>query len=735
VLAYGEPVATYRSICRFCHAGCPILVDVEDGRATRVRGDKDDPLYRGFTCEKGRQLPAQHAHPDRLLHSRRRREDGSYEPVASGEALQEIAARVQAIVAEHGPRSVAFYKGTCASRNPATGALLTAWMDAIGSPMRFDSNTIDQPGKSVALALHGRWGAPPQGFDGAGVALLVGTNPFVTLAGGLPSTDPMRSVRDARRAGMKLLVIDPRRTETAAAADQHLQPRPGEDIAILACLLNVIISEQRHDAAFVEQHVRGFDELRRAVQPYAPEVVAPRAGVRADELTAMARAFATGGRGVATSGTGPSMTGRHSTVVEYLVLALNTICGRYLRAGEALWNPGVLISPLANKAQATPPWPAYGYGEKLRVRELADAACGLSTAALADEILLDGPDKVRALFCVGGNPVAAWPDHTKTWRAMQALDLLVTIDIKMSATAKVADYVIAPRLTLEIPGSTIVSEALYYYAIGFGYPQPYANYTTAVVDPPDGSDLIEDWQVFHELGRHMGLPLRVKPMFPAPDGRDDSMTLDGSRTPTLDELLDHLYRNARVPLAEVRARAATEGGAIYESDPVFVQPADDGWTGRLDVGNSEMMAELADAQQSAWPDDDRFPLRLVCRRIVGALNSSGRDLPKMARFPYNPAYLHPDDLRDLGLAPGDDVEITSDAGSLVAIVDADPQLRRGLVSMTHAFGDVPGGESDVRKVGSNTSLLTRVDRDFDRFTGMPRMSNVAVALRPLRTGG
>jgi anaerobic selenocysteine-containing dehydrogenase len=397
-----------------------------------------------------------------------------------------------------------------------------------------------------------------------------------------------------------------------------------------------------------------------------------------------------------------------------------------------LWNPGVLISPLGAKAQATPPWPAFGYGEHLRVRGLGDAACGLSTAALADEILLEGPGQVKALFCVGGNPVAAWPDHAKTWRAMQSLDLLVTIDIKMSATAKAAHYVIAPKLTLEIPGSTIVSESLYHYAIGFGYPQPYAHYTPAIVEPPAGADLIEDWEVFYQLGRHMGLALKVRPMFPSPDGNDDSWTLDGSDRPGLDDLLDHLYRNARVPLSEVRARSAKEGGAIYDHGQVFVEPADDGWTGHLDVGNPDMMDDLSDARRSAWPTDERYPFRLVCRRIVGALNSSGRDLPKMVGQRYNPAFLHPDDLQALGLQSGDEVEIVSNAGTLEAIVAADPRLRPGLVSMTHAFGDGPGGETDIRKVGSNTSLLTRVDRDYDRFTGMPRMSNVAVAVRPRR---
>jgi len=720
---------TRPSICRFCHAGCAILVDIDDeGRPVRVRGDRDNPVYRGFTCEKGRQLPAQHRHPDRLLHSMRRGGDGRHEPIASTQAMDEIAARVSAIVAEHGPRSVAVYTGTCASRNPAAKPMMTAWMNAIGSPMRFDSNTIDQPGKAVAAAMHGMWGAPPQGFDDADVALLVGGNPFVALSGGVPNPDPVRRVREARARGLQLLVIDPRRSETAAAADLHLQPLPGEDIAIVAGLLHVIIRDGLHDTAFVADHVQGFDALRDAVAHFTPEHVAQRADIRADDLVACARVFGSARRGVATSGTGPSLAGRGSTLLEYLVMVLNTVCGRYLRAGEQLWNPGVLLPAMPHKAQATPPWPAYGYGEQLRVRGLTDAACGLSTAALADEILLEGAGRVRALFCLGGNPAAAWPDHDKTVAAMRSLDLLVTLDIKMSATATLADYVIAPRLTLEIPGTTYVSEIMYHYAVGFGLPVPYAQYTPAVVDPPAGSDLTEEWRFFHGLAQRMGLQLELAPNFPRPG--QAPWELDMREPPELDTLLEHLYRNARVPLTEVKRHPR---GAVFAADPLVVEPADPGWMGRLDVANPEMLAELAAAQSPWWPHDERHPFRLLCRRHVGALNSSGLDLPKMLTKPYNPAYLHPDDLAAMGVETGDAVEVRSETGAMLAIAEADPTLRRGLVSMTHAYGDVLAGDARFREAGSNTSRLTRVDADYDRITGMPRMSNVAVAVRAATT--
>jgi anaerobic selenocysteine-containing dehydrogenase len=708
-----------------------VLVDVDDdGRPLRVRGDRANPVYRGFTCEKGRQLPDQHTHPERLLHTMRRGAGGVYEPVTVDDAVADVAARLRAIVDAYGPRAVAVYTGTCASRNPAAKPAFMALMDAIGSPMRFDSNTIDQPGKAVAAALHGTWGAPAQSFDDADVTLLIGGNPFVALSGGIPNPDPVRRAREARARGMQLLVIDPRRTETAAAADLHLQPVPGEDIAIVAALLHVILREGWQDAAFVAAHVAGVDELRSALAPFTPEHAAERAGLTGAEIVECARRFATARRGVATSGTGPSLQGRGSTLLEYLVMVLNTVCGRYLRAGERVWNPGVLLPEVGHKAQPNPPRPAYGYGEHLRVRGLADAACGLSTAALADEMLLDGPGRVRALLCLGGNPAAAWPDHDRTVAALRSLDLLVTFDIKMSATAGLAHYVVAPRLTLEIPGTTYVSEVMYYYAVGFGLPVPYAQYAPAIAAPPPGADVVEEWRFLARVAAALGTPLEIPPNFGRPSQR--TLRIDDDRAFQLDDLLDHLYQNSRVPLARVRAH---ERGHVYDDAPVVVEPADTDCTARLDAGNAEMLVELEAAREPWWPHDDEHPFRLVCRRHVGVLNSSGLDLPRARARPYNPAFVHPDDLASVGLASGDLARVASSHGAVLAVVEADPTLRRGVVSMTHAYGDVALGDTAVRRAGTNTSRLTVVDDDFDRITGMPRMSNLPVSLEPAGAPG
>jgi anaerobic selenocysteine-containing dehydrogenase len=447
-------IRTHPSICRFCHAHCAILVDVEDGRAVRVRGDRENPIYHGYTCAKGRALPEQHSHPERLLRSQKRMRDGSHAPIEVERAIREVAERVQPLLDRHGSRSVALYTGTFSFPYPAAAPLAIAWMDAIGSTMRFTSATIDQPGKMVAAALHGRWAGGAQPFEGADTWLLVGANPTVSKSIGIPCYNPAFHLHRALRRGMKLVVIDPRRSEVAKQAAVHLQGRPGEDPTILAGMLRVVLREGLGDLDFVRENARGLDELRAAVEPFSPDYVERRADVRRGDLLLAARTFARARRGQANAGTGPNMSGR-GNLTEYLLLCLTTLCGRWLRAGERVPNPGALLPAARAKAQPVAPTAGWGFGERLRVRGLADTAAGLPTAALADEILLPGEGRVRALFCLGGNPMAAWPDQLKTDAAMRALDLLVTFDIKMSATAKLAHYVIAPRLSLEQPGMSL----------------------------------------------------------------------------------------------------------------------------------------------------------------------------------------------------------------------------------------------------------------------------------------
>jgi len=521
-------------------------------------------------------------------------------------------------------------------------------------------------------------------------------------------------------------------------ADVFLQPRPGHDATILAAMLHVILREERYDAAFCEAHVAGFDALAQQVAEFTPAFAAERAGLLADEIEHAARVFAGDPRrgdvrrGCGVAGTGPNMS-PHGNLTEYLLLALNTLCGRWRREGEHVPNPGALLPLARPKAQAMPPRAGWGKGERMRSRDLVNSAAGLPTGALADEILYEGEGRIRALICIGSNPVAAWPDQLKTIRAMERLDLLVTLDAKMSATAKFAHYVIAPTLAFEVPGISLSSEAIEQTYVAHGYPEPYAQYAPAIVDPPEGADVIPEWAFFRGLAKRMGLPLTFYPIR-AETGvlreRREAFEVPMDRMPTGDEILDGITNGSRVPLSEVRRHPH---GHVFDDLEVRVAPADPDCHDRLDVGNADMLSELEGIRREApvRVEDAAYPFRLISRRLPNAYNSTGRDIARLnARKPWNPAFLHPDDLAELGLAPGDLVEIRSPRATILGVAEPAPEVRRGVISMAHCFGDAPRDEPEgsVREIGSNTGRLIDNTDVFDPHTGIPRMSAIPVAI-------
>ncbi len=552
------------SYCRFCPNGCPILVELEDGRAVSVTGDPSNEAYQGYTCVKGRALPEQHNHPDRLLHSQRRLPDGTFEAIPSDVVMDEVAARLRDIVERHGPESVAVYFGTMVIASQLIVPFVMGFMGALGSRFMFNPNTIDQPGKDVAKALHGSWGAVHD-FDDPEVVMVLGSNPFASYLGGVPYGHPGKWLHQWFENGCDLIVVDPRRSDFAKRATLHLQPRPGEDAAILAGMVRVILSEELHDREFVDEHVSGLDTLRDVVDPFTAEWVAERAGIDADDLVSAARMLARGKRGFAFAGTGPNMSGP-GTLVEYLVRCLNTICGRWARAGDRVRVPGTLLAPQPAKAQAIAPSPAYGLTEPLPGTDQRGSVAGLPTAALPAAILHDGDTRIRALISISGNPAAAIPDQLKVVEALEALDLLVQVDITMSATAQLADYVVAPTMSLEVPSCTVLQDQLSRSFVGIGYGEPWAQYTKAVAERPPGADLLEEWEFLYGVAQRMGLDLT----FGMPGGAVPPVPLDMQHPPTTDELLDLADRGLASSTrrgAQASTRCALPRSARWRSRP------------------------------------------------------------------------------------------------------------------------------------------------------------------------
>lgn len=720
---------THRTLCRFCGALCPVIVTIEDGVPVKIIGDKNDPSYFGFSCVKGRALPEQHMDKCRLLQTQKRNADGSHSPIDSGQAMDEIAEKIQSIVKKHGPAAVAIYIGTYSGPYPAGSALAASWITALGSPMMFTSMTIDQPAKPIASAMHGKWLGGAHHFDNADTYMLVGTNPVITFYGAIPCGNPSHRLHLAKQRDLKLIVIDPRETDVAKKADIFIQPKPGMDSLILSAMLNVIINEGLFDKDFVTENVQNFDELKSAVTLVSPEFAAEKADVPAEKIIEAARTFANGKQGSAQGGTGANMSGQ-GNLTEYLLLCLNTLCGRWNKEGEIISNPGVTMPPAIPKAQPTVPMDIVSGFYPLRTRGLSQSMAGLPTAALADEILTEGEGQIKALICNGSNPMNAWPDQLKTEKALDKLELLVTTDIQMSATAKVADYVFAPKLSFEAPATHYPVEVLEEFWPVWGLGEPYGHYAPALMDPPPNSDLIEEWELYYGLAQRMGLQLSLHDN-PTSQGvarmPRSSVDMDMENKPSSDEMLALLMRDSRIPFDTLKHNPPQ----LYPED-IRVAPRDSDCNTRLNVGHPEMITNIKSLCDSAKNDGDDFPFHMISRRMINAYNSAGHYIQKLhPKQTYNPAYMHPEDLAELGLSPGDEITIDSGHATIPGIVAADDSLRRGLISMSHGWGDSPEHDTKFRTIGSNTSRLSNGEKNFDPHSGMPVMSNIPVKITPL----
>jgi anaerobic selenocysteine-containing dehydrogenase len=650
--------------------------------------------------------------------------DGSFERIDVEQAMDEIAVVLRRLISEHGPRSVANYVGTAFIVNfPITRPVAMGFSAAIGSPMQFETTSIDQPGKVVAKGLHGVWMAPATGRVDPEIVLLIGQNPIASHSG-FPMGNPGGWLAKQLAHGMKLVVIDPRRTDVGRRATLYLQPRPGNDPAILASLIHVILEERLYDREFVVENTSGLEELRAAVAPYMPGLVASVADVNADDLVQAARMYADAHRAFIAIGTGPSMNG-YSTLVEYLGMNLMTLCGHWQREGELIQNAGVTVPTRHAKAQAMPPFPAYGFGERMRVRGLSESLSGVPTATAADEILLPGAGQVRALLSCAGNPVAAWPDQHRTVRAMQQLELLVSLDVRTTQTTRFAHYVIATRMSLEVPGITYFGDLFDTLGAGLGLAKAYGQYTPRIVEPPDGSQLIEEWEFYYGIAQRLGMTLRTAPFVPTAN----PYTFDMNHKPTTEELLEAHMVDARIPLDELKRHPH---GAFFPSD-LRVAPKDEGWEGRLDLANRDMLADLdgfVATLEASCDDGQAYPFRLISRRMKDAHNSHGYLHSSLRGRLPNPAFIHPADLERLGVASGDIIEIRSPHGVILGIAKDDPSMREGVVSMSHCFGGLPDEDDDVLEIGSPVARLCSVEDSFERYSGEPRMSNIPIAIAP-----
>lgn len=695
------------SFCRICLGHCGVVLTLDDNdRLTDIRADRDDPQTLGFACFKGLQAVETHNSDKRILKPLKRQPDGSFLPIALDQALDEIAAKLKTALDEGGPEAIAGFKGGGGFFTASAVHALSDFLKTVGSRKFFTTLTIDQSAKIVALGRLGIWPAGHPPFAEADVLMLIGNNPLVSISGAnFDIRNPVKRLKDAKARGMKLIIIDPRYTETAHFADLFLQPLPGEDPTVVAGLIHIILAEGWHDQAFCAEHVGDLEALRQAVAPFTPDYVAARADVPKAKLWAAAELFARQGkRGPAGGATGPDMS-PHSNLSEHLIGVLNVICGRYLREGEPVSNPGVLAPRYPRPAQviSAPRW--WDQGPKSRIGGFGLIEGEMPTGIMADEILTEGEGRVRCIINHGGNPASSVPDQQRIVKAFKALDLLVSIEPFMTATARLSHYILPPKLQYERPDLPLFQfESMI-------YPEPYTRFTEAIAKPPAGSELVDDALIFWALAKRLGLVFDYQ-----------GTKLDMTAPPSIDALLTIAARHAPVSLEEIKRHPR---GALMPVEPQKVTPKDPATAGKFSTMPGDVAEELTSVL-AEYHGANGFSHRLSVRRHRDLMNSGGRPIATIRkRVTHNSAFINPEDMAQRGIASGDWIVIRSDHGAIRVLAQADPDLRKGVVSISHGFGGLPDEHNYIEN-GVSTNLLINGQLNRETINAMPRMSGIPV---------
>jgi anaerobic selenocysteine-containing dehydrogenase len=673
-----------------------MLITTEDGRITGVRGDRDDPFSRGHICPKGPAMRELEEDPDRLRRPLRRTRDGRFEPVTWEEALDEVTTRIASLQKKHGRSSVATYSGNPTAHNHGALLMSQVFRAVLHTKNRFDANSQDANPK--LYACHQMFGSLTSltipDVDRTSYFLVLGANPLASNGSIMTLGDVRGRLRAIRERGGRIVVLDPRRTETAEMADRHVFVRPGGDAAALLAILHVLFAEGLVDRAAVRAKARGLEDLERVARDFPPEAVAERTGITAETLREIAREFAAAPAAVAYGRVGVCLN-ELGSVASWLVEALNVVTGNFDRPGGAMFTkPAIDLAGLAKH---------LGVGGvsryRSRVRGLPEVGGMLPASVMAEEMETEGEGRIRGLVTIAGNPVLSVPNGERLSRALAGLDFMVSLDLYVNETTRHAHFILPPRFALERSHYDLLFAALAVRNV--------TKYSEPVVEPdPDTKD---DFTILRELSARLWAKRKLA-------GAPDLAQRAGERTvrgllallgDSPDRALDLLlrmgpYGDKLNPLSGglnlAKVRAAPHGidlGPLVPMARERVLTSD----GRVDLAPAPLVADVA--RVSAWlARGAPRELLLIGRRHVRSNNSWMHNVPSLVKGPDRSMLLvHPDDAEARGLTDRMRVTVTSRVGSVEARVAVSDEVAPGVVSLPHGFGHAAARDT-LRVAGS-----------------------------------
>lgn len=683
--------------CHLCEAICGLTIETRDEQIVSIKGDAQDSFSRGHICPKAVALQDIQNDPDRLRHPMRRI-GNEWQAIEWDEAFSLVAERLAEIRERHGNNAVAVYQGNPSVHNYGLMTHSNYFLGQLKTRNRFSATSVDQlPHHLTSLMMYGHGLLIPiPDIDHTDFMLILGGNPLASNGSIMTVPDVEKRLKAVQARGGKLVVVDPRRSETAAIADQHVFVRPGEDAALLFGLLNTLFDEGLTRASHLP--VEGLDELQAAVAPFTAEAMGPRCGVPAEQIRQLARDFAAADKAVCYGRMGVS-TQAFGTLCQWLVQSINLVTGNLDRVGGALCTEPAVDLVASTSGGHFNRWQS-------RVSGLPEYGGELPVSALAEEMLTEGEGQIRALVTVAGNPVLSTPNGRKMEQALDGLEFMLSVDFYINETTRYADLILPPTAPLEHDHYDTTFNV---FAV-----RNVTRFNEPVLHKPAGA--LHDWEIFVGLARAFAARVgaELKPTM-APDQMIDRGLRAGSYGEkselnlSLSKLRDYphgLDLGALKP--NLASRLKTEGQRVQAAPSLFL-----GDLQRFAAATSVPAGQLV----------------LIGRRHVRSNNSWMHNYHRLVKGkPRHQLLMNPADLSRLGLLDGQRVRVRSRVGMIEVEVATSDEMMPGVVSLPHGWGHGrPGVQLEIanRQPGASANDLTD-ERQLDALSGNAALNGVPV---------
>jgi anaerobic selenocysteine-containing dehydrogenase len=690
-------------VCPLCEAVCGLELTLEAGRVVKARGDGAHVLSHGFICPKGAAFPQLVNDPDRLRLPMVRR-GADWRAVSWDEAFDAVAHGLRGVVERHGREAVAVYLGNPTVHSLAYGFYISPFLKALATRNRFSAATVDQMPKHVACGymFGDPLAIPVPDLDRTSFVLLLGANPWESNGSLATAPDFRGRLKDVQARGGRFVVVDPRRTATAAHADRHLAIRPGTDALLLFALTHVLFAEGLVNLGRVEEHVRGVEAVRSLAQDFTPARVAAATGIAAEDIVALARELAAAKAAAVYARIG-TCTVEFGTLAQWLVDVLNALTGNLDREGGAMWPLAAHMPavPAKRRGFVTGRW-------RTRVRGLPEVLGEMPTAALAEEIDTPGEGQIRSLFTVAGNPARSAPNSERLERALGDLELMVSVDPYLNETTRHAHVILPP---------TDASRTGHYdFAFTALAVRNHAVYSRPAIAP--GPDDLDDCAILSRL---------------AAIASEQAWEYDSSEP---ERRLDQALRVGAYGLSVEQLLARPHGidlGPLRPRVPEVLQTPD----GRIDLCPEPIAADVA-RLRATLEHRNGDSLVLIGRRHLRSNNSWMHNLPMLVAGPDRcTLHVHPSDAARVGVSSGQDARVTSRVGSVVVAVEVTDAIAPGVVSLPHGWGHRGPGlrlSTAMEHAGVNSNALTD-ELVIEPLSGNAVLNGIPVEVEPAPVDG